>query len=69
MCTHIHMQNVVVVGQPTAPPTTVVHATRYRANDYMVFTLVLFILCLIHGNILAIVLLIPALICSVTVSG
>ena len=63
-----HTQNVVVVGQPSAPPTTVVCRTQRRENDYMVFTLVLLVLCFLHGNILAVVLLIPALICSVTVS-
>ena len=71
MCTcHMHtcMQNVVVVGQPSAPPPTVVHRTRRRENDYLVFTLVLLILCFLHGNILALLLLIPALICSVSVS-
>ena len=61
------MQNVVVVGQPTAPNTTVIHR-QPQANDYLIFTVVLFVLCLIHCNLLAVVLLIPALICSTTVS-
>jgi hypothetical protein len=66
--THTMLQNVVVVGQPSAPSTTVVRRTQRRENDYLVFTLVLLILCFLHGNILALVLLVPALICSVTVS-
>ena len=62
----IHMQNVVVVSQPTAPAATTVRVPR-RANEYLALTVVLCVLCFLHGNLLAVVLLIPALICSCVV--
>ena len=64
-----NLQNVVIVGEP-APVAPVVGCVHHpvRANDYLTATLVLFILCFIHGNILAVLLLIPALICACTVS-
>ena len=64
------MQNVVVVGQqPSAAPLPTVVRRPPRANDYLVFTVVLFVLCLIHLNVVAVLLLIPALICSISVSA
>ena len=60
------MQNVVVVGQPSAPAQTIVHAPP-RANEYLALTVVLCVICFLHCNLLAVLLLIPALICSCVV--
>lgn len=62
------IQNVVVVNQPSAPQTVVTHQVIPRANDHMVFTIVMLVICCIHGNWLALICLIPALIFSLSVS-
>ena len=65
---HTHTQNVVVVGaQPTAAPTVVV-TQRPRAPDYLILTIVGFILCFFFGLVVGMVLLVPALVCSIMVS-
>ena len=69
MHVHTHTQNVVVVGaQPTAAPTVVV-TQQARAPDYLVLTIVGFILCFFFGGLLGMVLLVPALICSIMVGS
>ena len=61
-------QNVVVVGQPSTVPHTTIVQPRPRASEYLALTLVLMILCFLHGNLLAFFCLVPALICSCVVS-
>lgn len=61
------LQNVVVVNQPSAPPQTL-HVVHNRANDHMVLTLVMMVLCFLHGNLPAFICLIPALCFAVVVS-
>ena len=67
--THTHtFQNVVVVSQPSTLAHTTIVQPRPRANEYLILTLVLMVLCFIHGNLLAFFCLVPALICSYVVS-
>ena len=40
-----------------------------RANDFLVFSVVLMVICCVHGNILSVLLTIPALICSIVVQN
>ena len=61
------LQNVVVVNQPSAPPQTI-HVVHNRANNHMVLTLVMMVLCFLHGNLPAFICLIPALCFAVVVS-
>ena len=61
------LQNVVVVNQPSAAPQTI-HVVHNRANDHMVLTLVMMVLCFLHGNLPAFICLIPALIFAMVVS-
>lgn len=60
-------QNVVVVNQPSAPATIGVTVIP-RANDYLALTVVMMVICFIHGNLPAFVCLIPALIFANMVS-
>ena len=62
------LQNVVVVSQPSSPQTVVTHQVTPRANDHLVFTVVMLVICCIHGNWIALICLIPALIFSLSVS-
>ena len=63
-------QNVVVVGQPTSGPDVQhVAIMAPRAAEFNILTTVLCVLCLIHLNIVFSILLIPALVCSITVSA
>ncbi len=64
-----HLQNVVVVNQPTASSPLVQHVTVVpRASTYMVLTMVLMVLCLLQCNLAALLCLIPALIFAMMVS-
>ena len=65
---HMHYQNVVVVGQPSPVPQTTIVRPHPRANEYLALTLVLMVICFIHGNLPAFFCLVPALICSCVVS-
>jgi len=66
-CIYFSLQNVVVVNQPTTTPTTV-HVVRTRANEYLILTVVMMVLCFLHGNLPAFVCLVPALCFSCVVS-
>ena len=57
----------MVVNQPSAAPQTI-HVVHNRANEYMVLTLVMMVLCFLHGNLPAFICLIPALIFAMVVS-
>ena len=57
----------MVVNQPSAPPQTI-HVVHNRANNHMVLTLVMMVLCFLHGNLPAFICLIPALCFAVVVS-
>ena len=59
--------NVVVVGQPAVASTVRVELPP-KASDFLIFSVVLMVLCFIHGNIPFVLLTIPALICSIVVS-
>ena len=62
--------NVVVVGQPVAdaPVKVEVQQPGPRPNDFLIFSIVLMVLCLIHLNFPSVPLTVPALICSIVVS-
>ena len=66
--TYTIFQNVVVVSQPSTLAHTTIIQPRPRANEYLILTVVLMVLCFIHGNLLAFFCLVPALICSYVVS-
>ena len=67
-CFNLLIQNVVVVGnQPTLQPE-VVHVRAPRAPDYLLLTAVMMFLCFFHGNLPAIICLVPALLCACAVS-
>ena len=57
----------MVVNQPSAPPQAV-HVVHNRANNHMALTLVMMVLCFLHGNLPAFICLIPALCFAVVVS-
>ena len=61
------LQNVVVVSSQPAP-TPVIIAHHSHAPDYLTLTIVGFVLCFFCGGVVGMLLLIPALICSVMVS-
>ena len=63
----MHTQNVVVVGAQPAAPSVVV-TQQARAPDYLTLTLVGLFLCFCFGGVIGMLLLVPALICSVMVS-
>ena len=67
MCTVIPTQNVVVVNQPGSS-TERVETVQPQANDHMGLTLVIMLLCFLHGNLPAFACLIPALCFSYLVS-
>lgn len=62
------MQNVVVVSQPSTVPTTRVIEAHPHANDFLVLTVVMMVVCFFCGNLLAYICLVPALIFSIMVS-
>ena len=61
------LQNVVVVSSQPAP-TPVIIAHYSHAPDYLTLTIVGFVLCFFCGAVAGMLLLIPALICSIMVS-
>ena len=63
----LSLQNVVVVNsQPAVAPVIIAH--HPHAPDYLTLTIVGFVLCFFCGGVVGMLLLIPALICSVMVS-
>lgn len=64
----LSFQNVVVVGQPSAATAPVIVAQRTHAPDYLVLSVVLFVICFLHGMWVLHICLIPALIFSIAVS-
>ena len=64
---------MVVVGQPVPAPVVATPATftvqpaQKKAKDFMIFSVLLIMLCFLHGNILNGFLTLPALICSLAV--
>ena len=63
----LHVAAMVVVGAQPAAPSVVV-TQQARAPDYLTLTLVGFFLCFCFGGLIGMLLLVPALICSVMVS-
>ena len=63
-----NVQNVVVVGQPAPSPTEVVFQPP-RAPDYLILSVVLFVVCFLHGMWQLHICLLPALIFSIVVSS
>jgi len=60
------LQNVVVVtSQPAQPAVFVRH--QVEAPDYMTLTIVGFVLCFFCGGVVGMILLVPALVCSIMV--
>ena len=63
---------MVVVGQPVTAPVmtatvTAVQPVQRKARDFLIFSVILMILCFLHGNIPNVLLTLPALICSLVV--
>ena len=64
---------MVVVGQPvpapvmTAATVTAVQPVQRKARDFLIFSVILIILCFLQGNIPNVLLTLPALICSLVV--
>ena len=64
----LSLQNVVVVSsQPALSPVIITH--QPHAPDYLILTIVGFILCFFFGGVVGMLLLIPSLICSLMVSN
>ena len=61
-----------MVGQQPviAPPAkvTVERQPNAKANDFLIFSVILMVICCIHGNYISVCLGVPALICSLVVS-
>ena len=55
------------MNQPSAPPHKI-DVVHNRANNHMVLTLVMMVLCFLHGNLPAFICLVPALCFAVVVS-
>ena len=62
----LHQNVVVVNSQPAVAPVIITH--QPHVPDYLTLTIVGFILCFFCGGVVGMLLLIPALICSVMVS-
>ena len=58
----------MVVSQPHVGPTTRLIEAPPRANDYLIFTVVLMVVCFVCGGLLTYICLVPALIFSMMVS-
>ena len=62
-------QNVVVVDQPSGPqPATVTVRPIAREKEYLGLTVIMMVLCFLHGNFPTFFFLIPALIFAYVVS-
>ena len=59
-----HMMATTVT---TTPVTLMSHPAQRKAKDFLIFSLILMMLCFLHGNILNGLLTSPALICSLAV--
>ena len=60
---NIFLQDAVVINQPLAPPSKV-DAGHTRAKEHFILTVVMMLLCFLHGNLLAFICLIPAFLFS-----